>query len=57
MDQEKFYTIEECSWLFFTEMVLYKQKQLDDTSLRRIKISFSGWSRALFTDRANLYLE
>ena len=27
---------------FSTEIVLYKQKQLDDISVRRIKILFSG---------------
>ena len=32
---------------FFTETVKFKQKQLDDISLRRIKMLFSGWSESL----------
>ena len=41
-----------------TETVLVEQKQLDDISLRRIKILFSGWSESLPSIRkTNFYLE
>ena len=39
MDQQK--SIEERAW-FVIEVVLYKQKLLDDISVRLIKIWFSG---------------
>ena len=32
---------------FLAEIVLYKQKQLDDISERQIKIWFTGWSESL----------
>ena len=32
---------------FLTEIVLHKQKQLDDICVRGIKILFSGWSESL----------
>lgn len=41
MDQGKLYAIEEREDSF-TEIVICTQKELDDISLRRIKISFTG---------------
>ena len=33
---------------FLTEIVLHKENQLDDISVRRIKLLFSGWSENLY---------
>lgn len=42
---------------FLSEIMLYKLKQLDDISLRRIKILLSGWSESLpYIEKSRVFI-